>query len=542
MKNIILSFVVLLCATASIAQEAMSKQYINTSQVVGVYNLGRYSAALSNEGGRLMDNMQLYTLHFLDDKVKTQEIAVPLGSRVFDVESSADNSFMIFNGRNQVTVAVLSDTKSPEYISIETGENFSFYPISNSEIDQNGNVVLIRNYAENGFDEKGRQIVIERGTEYILISAQGEVKAKRLEKYDSEKPYYLVNIFPTDGGMVYLMEYNGRKKSEYDLKLVICDNNGSTRGEYKLTNEQTFFPSDIIRDKGKLVMSGYYLNGTIYSSKKSEGLFMCLLNPNGTELNKSTFDWGNMKQKLKDSKRSEFIFNGKMNVIIEKIAVTDVGYTIVGESYSSGSGITGAEFMIGGNSSNEMVLTVYDFVLFDTDLNGNLLGVNILEKDECNIQMAGNSRSMGVVQLTSLMKKFNILPFKEYNDGVISFINYKAKKGSLHTMNTSTGEMSAGTPIDVNVVKEEVVDKDAEEMIANSNVLSKLDRMNAKLDKFAEKTETAMSKLEYGIEKVDVVFSPYAVSLSGQYILSDKKVISYLLDQDSYSIYYSYLN
>ena len=79
-------------------------------------------------------------------------------------------------------------------------------------------------------------------------------------------------------------------------------------------------------------------------------------------------------------------------------------------------------------------------------------------------------------------------------------------------------------------------------MIANSNVLSKLDRMNAKLDKFAEKTETAMSKLEYGIEKVDVVFSPYAVSLSGQYILSDKKVISYLLDQDSYSIYYSYLN
>ena len=241
MKNIILSFVVLLCATASIAQEAMSKQYINTSQVVGVYNLGRYSAALSNEGGRLMDNMQLYTLHFLDDKVKTQEIAVPLGSKVFDVESSADNSFMIFNGRNQVTVAVLSDTKSPEYISIETGENFSFYPISNSEIDQNGNVVLIRNYAENGFDEKGRQIVIERGTEYILISAQGEVKAKRLEKYDSEKPYYLVNIFPTDGGMVYLMEYNGRKKSEYDLKLVICDNNGSTTGVYKLTNEQTFF-------------------------------------------------------------------------------------------------------------------------------------------------------------------------------------------------------------------------------------------------------------------------------------------------------------
>ena len=97
---------------------------------------------------------------------------------------------------------------------------------------------------------------------------------------------------------------------------------------------------------------------------------------------------------------------------MKKIAVTDVGYTIVGESYSSGSGITGAEFMIGGNSSNEMVLTVYDFVLFDTDLNGNLLGVNILEKDECNIQMAGNSRSMGVVQLTSLMKKFKHFTFQ----------------------------------------------------------------------------------------------------------------------------------
>ena len=171
-----------------------------------------------------------------------------------------------------------------------------------------------------------------------------------------------------------------------------------------------------------------------------------------------------------------------------------------------------------------------------------LLNVNILEKEASNIEMAGSSKNMGIVQMTSLLKKFNVLPFRGYDNGIISFINYKAKKGFYSTLNTGTGELSEGKSIDLTIVKTKTVDKDAEAFIAGSSALSKLERMSSNLDKFADITENAMKKLEYGIEKVDVVFSPYAKSNEGLFILSDGKVFSYKMDQDDYSIYYDFLN
>ncbi|PCJ63580.1 MAG: hypothetical protein COA58_15700 [Bacteroidetes bacterium] len=526
----------------TLAQDVKRKKYVNPAQVVGVYNFGKYSGALVQEGARGLDNKDIYTLHFLDDKIPTQEIVVPQGSRVFDVESSGVNSAMIFNGRKEVTLVMIAPNSEPEYLIIETGETFSYYGITQSAINEIGEIVLIRSYAENGVDQNGRPIVIESGLEYINVDANGIVTSKRLEKYIKDKHFGLVNVFPTNEGMVYLMEHNGRKKSQYELKLSICDKSGNLKGEYSLTDEQSFFPSDIINDNGKLVMAGYYLNGTVYTAKKTEGLFVTVLDENGTEKSKNIFDWDNMKQKLKDTKRSNFIFNGKMNVMVEKIETTGSGYAIVCESYSTGGGVTGAEFMIGGNSGRELVITVYDFVLFETNANGELVTVNILEKDEANIMMGGRSRSMGAVQMTSLLKKYDVFPFRSYNENTIAFVNYKAKKGSYAELNTSTGVVTEGKPIDLVIVKEEVADKDADELVANSKMLTRMDNMNSKLDRFSAKAEKVGNALEYGIEKVDQVFSPRAKSDKGMFILSDGKVLSYELDQETFSIYYQYLN
>ena len=542
MKNTLLIFFCVAIAFTGNAQIASRKQYINPAQVLGVYNFGKYPAALSNEGVRGTDQTQLYTLHFLTKGVSDQEIDVPSGSYIFDVETSASNNVIIFNGRKEVTLVKVNQGEQPVYTTIETAPNFNFYGINSSAMDQNGNMVLVRGYAENGFDADGRSKVISRGIEYIHILANGTVTQKRLEKIEDKKAFSLVNIFPTKGGMVYLMEHNYRKESAYELKLVMCDLNGNVSGEYTLSGDQTFFPSDILNDNGKLIIAGYYLNGTIYTAKKTEGLFLTIMEPDGTVKAKNTFDWSIMKTKLKNTKRSDFVFSGKMNVMVEKIAVTETGYGIICESYSTGSGITGAELLIGGNSGRELVLTVYDFILFDTDANGSLLNVNILEKEASNIEMAGSSKNMGIVQMTSLLKKFNVLPFRGYDNGIISFINYKAKKGFYSTLNTGTGELSEGKSIDLTSVKTKTVDKDAEAFIAGSSALSKLDRMSSNLDKFADKTENAMKKLEYGIEKVDVVFSPYAKSNEGLFILSDGKVLSYKMDQDDYSIYYDFLN
>ena len=527
---------------SSMAQGVKKKMYVNPAQVVGVYNYGQYAAALTREGTRGLDNKDLYTLHFMDDKVPSQEIAVPQGSNLFDVEHALQRGTMIFNGRESVTLVTIEANKDPEYLEIETGENFNFSGISTSAVASTGEMVLVRSYGIRGVDDNGRAATIESGLEYINISASGEVSSKRLDPYVEGPDYRLVNIFPTSEGMVYLMEYNGRKKSEYDLKLTICDKAGDVKGEYSLAEEQTFFPSDIINDNGKLVMAGYYLNGTIYTSKKTEGLFVTILDGNGALQSKNVFDWENLKQKLKDSKRSDFIFSGKLNVMVEKIEVTGSGYGVVCESYAMGGGITGAELLIGGNSGRELVITVHDFVLFETDASGQLASVNILEKEENNIQMGGTSKSMGAVQMTSLLKKYNVFPFRSYQDNTIAFINYKAKKGSYAEMNTSTGDIKKGKSIDLVIVKDEVKDVDAENAVANSKTLTKLDNMNSKLDRFSEKLDKAGSALEYGIEKVDQEFSPRTKKDKGLFILSDGKVVSYELDQDTFSMYYEYLN
>jgi hypothetical protein len=542
MKNILIVLSIFIFSS-SFAQGVKRKMYVNPAQVVGVYNFGTYSAALTSEGSRGLDNKDLYTLHFMDENLATQKIAVAQGSRVFDVEHSDVNSTIIFNGRDNVTLVYIKPNEAPEYVVIETAETFNHAGIGASAIAKSGELVLVRNYGIRGVDANGRAATIESGQEFINLDASGVVTSKRLLPYvkDAEN-FQLVNIFPTTAGVAYLMEYNGRKKSQYKLKLDVCDASGLLKGEYSLSQEQTFFPSDIINDNGNLVMAGYYLEGTIYTSKKTEGLFVTILDESGTLKSNNKYNWDDLKQKLKDSKRSDFIFSGKMNVMVEKIEVTSSGYGIVCESYSSGSGITGAEFMIGGNSGRELVISVYDFILFDTDANGQLAAVNILEKEEANIQMGGTSRSMGAVQMTSLLKKYSVFPFRSYQDNTIAFVNYKAKKGSYAELNTSTGEITEGKPIDLVIVKEEVVDKDAEAFVAKSGALTKLDNMNSKLDRFSEKLDKVGSAVEYGIEKVDQEFNPRAKTDKGLFILNDGKVVSYELDQETFSMYYEYLN
>jgi hypothetical protein len=523
------------------AQEPSKKSYINPAQTIGTYSFGQYAAIMAREGTRGTDMMDIYTLHFLDDDVKTQEIEVPKGSSLFDVESSANQSVMIFNGSEGVLLALIKPNAAPEYVTVEGQTDYSFGNVYLSDMNDNGDFVLIRSYSKRGKNSKGREVTVESGSEYVNFNALGKLASRRLEATDVEHRFGLVSVFPSNNGMAYLMEVANTRKKLYELKLVICDIAGNLKGEYVLAGEQTFFPSDVINDNGKVVMAGYYLDGNIYTAKKTEGLFVTALDESGAEKSKATFEWDEMKKKLKASKTSDFIFSGRMSVMVEKIEATGSGYTIICESYSSGGGVTGAEFLIGGNSK-ELVITVHDFVVFETNTTGELVSVNILEKEETNIMMGGTSRSMGQVKMTSMLKKFEVFPFRSYKDGTISFIQYKAKKGVLCEMNSTTGEITEGRNIDLDIIKEERVDKDMEEAVAGSKTLTKLDNMNSKLDRFAAKVDKVGSAVEYGIEKVDMVFSPYGKKDKGLYILSDGRVISYELDQEDFAVYYDFLN
>jgi len=542
MKKSILFLLICLPIANLFAQNYKEIPYINSSQVVGVYNIGKYAATLLNEGNRSVDQKDVYVLRYLDENTKSQEIAVDQDSRLFGVETADNVSIFIFNGRQELSFVYVKPNARPVVKVIYTAENFQFYPVYESSINPNGNMVLLRSYAEIGKDMKGRDSIVERGIEYLNLNAMGDVTVNRLEPTDEELAFNVVSTFPTAAGNVFLMESNSRKKDKYELKLNICDKIGNLRGSYSLSQANTYFPSDIISDNGNFVVSGYYLKGNIFTAKKTEGLFVTVLNADGTQKNLNTFDWENIKTKLKDKKTGDFLFSGKMKVLVEKITTTSTGYSIVCESYTGGSGVTTAEFLLGGNSGSEYVITVYDFVVFETNKTGELTNVNILEKEKSNIEVGGNLRNLRAIQMASTLKKYKVFPFRSIQGNDIVFISYKKNIGYYSTLNMSTGAISEGKEILIEPVIEEKVDKDWEAMKSNSGALSKLDKLSQKVDNFEKKVDEVGNNAVYGIEKIDQRFNPYEKATSGFFILNDGKSLVYLLNAETFSLYYDYLN
>ena len=401
---------------------------------------------------------------------------------------------------------------------------------------------MVRNYSEMGLDDKGKEVVLEHGTEILNFDKSGNLAGRRLEKAEGTVWSTVVGITPIPEGAVLMYELSDYKNREYNLEIRICDNIGNVTGTYNLTQDGGYFPTDIVSDNGNIVLSGYYVKGSVFSAQKTEGLFLTILDKQGGLQNRSTFDWDNLKSNLKETKRSDFIFTGKMKVMVEKIEPINSGYQIICETYSSGGGTTTAEFLLGGNSTaNQHVITVYDFVVFQTDKSGELTSVNIIPKQECNIDMGGLSKRTGSMAMANLIKKYRVFPFQSYNNGKISFVNYKNHEPYYAELNVSSKEITEGKKITFEPVIEEKVDKDWEAAKSNSGALSKLDRFAQKTDNFSNKLDEAGKKLEYAVEKIDYVFRPYGKSNDGYYMLSNK-VVSYLIHPDTYKVFYLYVN
>lgn len=542
MKTIYLTLTLALACSQAFAQGMKKLDYINPAQVTGVYNLGMHSAVLSNEGNRGMDKKDIYTLHFMDETIPVQEFAVNQRSTLFAVESSKENSVFIFNGQKELSLVYVRPNGNPSISLIESPANYQFHSLYESGMNHDGSLTLFRGYTKLGKDRQMRDSVIESGLEFITVNSGGKVINTRYEKRSTYTSDNVVSIFPTSNGMAYVMESNSPKKKEYALNLVFSDKMGKVTGSFLLSEANTLFPTEVIADNGQYVVAGYYLKGTIYSAKKTEGLFIQVLKPDGGLIATNTYDWDNLKGKLKGNQQGDYLFNGKMNIMVESISATDNGYRIICESYSYGSGVTPAEFLIGDNSSSSSVVSVYDFVVFETGKSGDVTSVNILKTEPCNIDVGPRLGSRGSLQVSNLLKRYQIFPYKSLNGNKIQYVRYKKGEGFYAEIDVLTGEITDGKPVLLKPVIVEEVDEDYEALKEKSKTIDKLDRFSKRLDNFSEKVDEVGTNAQYGIEKIDRYFNPYERMNSGLFILEDKKVITYLISPESFAIYYELLN
>ncbi|NOQ75694.1 MAG: hypothetical protein GQ574_27050 [Crocinitomix sp.] len=541
MKKILIYLTIqLLAVNLCTAQEPTEFEYLNASQVVGIYNTGDAAISLSLIDYRTIDNKDVYLVSYFDDTQSQLEVVATRGSRFVGASSSNGNTFFVFEHQQlqNVQIVRLNQERQLAYGEFTRKEALDFRGNAvGIETNDDGQLFIMSNYTVLGVDDKGKTIVIERGSEVLSYNAE----LVQTGKYRMEGIGSFIAASPIEKGIVISYETRIWKEKKYDLELFIFDNALTLKGKHLLTDNGSFFPSEIISHNNQIILAGYNMKNTIFDSEKTEGIFVRILNIDGTVKNTSEYSWDQLKTELKNTGRGDFIFNGKKTVLIEKILPTDGGFQLIGESYSSNSGVTAGELLLGESGDKRNVISVFDFVIFETNASGELTTVNILEKEPMNIEVQGGVRNLRGLALEKQIKRYKAFPFQSVKDNKITFINYRNKQGTLSEMDVTTGEITNGASIILEpVIVEEVTI--ADERTADSKILTKLDNMQQKSDNLDAKLNSFGEKLEYGLEKIDYVFNPSVKWDLGWHTLNNGQTIVYLYYPSRYSIYYASLN
>lgn len=514
--------------------------YINSIHNKGVYNTGTEAYAVTFLENRGIDQKDIYQISFFNADFEKIYFEMDQKSQLMEVATRDGQSYMVFFNPTLQNLEILKLSNTREItrnVAPAPAENVIFSGNATLEINQTENLFIFRSYSIWELNEKNERVTIEYGTEILAYSSTLQLIGNYRMKYNVVNRPTITGFTPIKEGFVLTVETKDYKERKYDLNLQIFTNELVLRGTYVLTEDETFFPTEIISDKNQIVIAGYSLKGSIFDSKEVEGLFVSSINMDGSLKNTNKYSWVMLKETLKDNGRGDFIFNGKMNVLVEEILPSEAGYQIICESYSNNSGKTVAEIALGGADDNRMVV-VYDFIIFNTNNDGSLKEVTILEKEPMNIEVgAGRMSKSSRIEFAYFMKKYNAFPYREVRNEVITFVNYKNKIGYLSKLDMNTGVVTQGDPIIITPIIIEETNEASEEFIANSGALSKLDGLSQKIDNTTGKLDEFGNKLEYGIEKVDLVFNPWGQINTGMFTFDNGTSLGYVIDPIRHSIF-----
>lgn len=519
--------------------------YINSVNLAGVYNSGNEAFALIFIENRPTDRKDIYQISFFNEAFEKLFFEVEEDEYLYDVVSREGNSYFVFSSNTSHNFRILKLSKTHQLTQStvkEPAPNDDFGKVNRAEINNEGNLFIFRPYSVWQFNDQREKKTIESGTEILAYDSDlSEVGSYRMN-FDQQTRPTIMGFTPIEEGFVLTVETKDVEARQYDLNLKIFTNDLKLTGVYQLTENESFFPTEIISDNNQLVVAGYTLKGSLFESKDVEGLFVSTISLDGTLNRTSKYSWGLMTEKLQETQRGEFLFSGKMNVLVEKIIPSEGGYQIICESYENNSGKTIAEIAFGDNDNNRMVV-VYDFVVFSTNSDGSLKGVKILEKEPMNIEIgAARMSKSSRIEFAYYMKKYQAFPFRAVEDGNISFVNYKNKIGYLSSLNMASGEIVQGDPILITPVIAEEVNAAREEFVANSSALTKLDNLGNKTDNLTGKLDRFGNKLDYSIEKVDLVFNPWGDRFSGMFFFDNGTSLGYIIDPVRHSVFFEPIN
>lgn len=544
MKTIITGIIILTSLCLQAQQQTLT--HLNSNDIYGIFKAGKKAVCISFSEHREYDNKNILLLNVLgDEKMGKQTIIVDQGTYLLDVVTNTSTSIAVFVNADKEVIELISLDENGKisgqnkYVT-DPNDLESYGNITKWKLSEDNILYLVRSYSKYESPKPKVTKLVNKGYQLFSLSTDAKLLGAYFED-GMEKPAADIKTIVTfEKGCVLFQSQNEQKKKTFEASLKIFGSNSTLTGSYPLSGvDFTYYPTDIIYDKGEIIAAGMYFKGLWHNAKTSEGLFFLKLNTKGEKIALNNQNWADIKSKIGNIDKKDFLFNGKTDFLVEAIEVTPTGYLILGESYAKSSGVSTAEFILDTeDNSDSRVLTIYDFIAIETDMSGMITAARTIKKENSNIRINGGISSLRNVELSFILKKYNKFPFQSFKNNQIHFISYKNNVGSYSVMDFKTGAIVQSNPIKLEPEIEAEVDPVGEEMIQNSGTLSKLDKFSKKMDNMDKKLDALGNKADYAFSKTDVVFSPGQRDLSGIIMMADGTSVYYIIHPETHTVYY----
>lgn len=538
--------VLALIAFALNLQAQQSKlEYIHTDDHMGVFKIGSLAGELMRTEP-VPGNKVLYVLQAVDADLRVTEkshVAISTQSRFVNVLSNEKRSVALFQNVNtqetdMVNISASGRLSTHQAYADNPNDLHYWSSVTDARMDEKGFLYVSRTY--HVFEDDKKRRYSERGVEVLCFGTEFELKWAKKFKTPSDKVSFVMDqIVPFNGGCVAMISENSRTDKAFTTGLHFINAQGNVLGKYELKKEgDTYYPTSFKVDGSHLIACGMYFDEPWYKAINSAGMFFTKLDASGKEVFLQTQDWKGIDETINSGTSSDFLFSGKMKVLVHDIYKSANGYSVICESYQKASGVTGAELLVGSDDgNNKRSFSIFDFIVFDFDASGKLLKSRKIAKESRNIEVVGNVAYTRGVELSFILRDNFLFSYRYVANNQLVYMNLEDTEPVLYWADLASGKVLKKMPIKIEpeIINEE--DPNTREIINNSKTLSGLEKFANKMDQVDKKLEDVGEGIERGISKTDQVFYIGSPKLSGLIYLGNDVNINYLLFPSQSELY-----
>ncbi|MFY0674467.1 MAG: hypothetical protein JXQ87_13785 [Bacteroidia bacterium] len=360
-------------------------QLNETDSFLGVYKIGVEPFTLTRKPFYKKPSLFRYQVEFLLKGVN-QSFLVEEKADLFNVVVNDNFGYLIFESDSENFIFRIEADQKPMRFDISSKQNLLRSRIIDAQINTLGDITLVRDIA---FEEDFRTV---NAFEIEIYSAEGKMLLSSLDEYksDSDKIYKSLHTSPNGVLLLFDIGENSRYRF-YILKQLVY----ASKDIYTFNLGRTIKVGNLLVEpypKGWIVCFSNLIGPSwnLYSEGLSlyhfdHKLKLVTKNIISTQKFKDSINQSRVRKHPLGRSINNFIYNQELDILFTNLKVTENGIEILGESFNFGPGVTYTELSMGIRDTLETVLSIYEQLVFEYDINGVFLEGRILKGEMINI-------------------------------------------------------------------------------------------------------------------------------------------------------------